>query len=364
MPPHTTWSWAEDWLARAHHKIEVHASGAVVLAVLLTVTIFIVDLVVPLGISIWFLYLVPYLLLAFATPSLLGWTMVAFILLLLVGFLVSPPGPVGPGVALLNRIIFCLSLLPVTGLLVLIRREREHLIAENIRRRQAEASLRMANEKLQLLSNITRHDITNQLTGLMGRVALLREEAGDPALEPGLDAIATATEQAASLIRFTGEYQRIGVDLPVWQDLRALVTSAERSVSLGSVHIANEIPPGAEIFAEALVGRVFVNLVENAVRHGRTITTIRFSVSQQGETPMIICEDDGSGIPLDEKERIFERGFGRNTGFGLFLSREILAIAGIEIRETGRPGEGARFELRVPPGEYRVVLGPSGHRDT
>ena len=79
---------------------------------------------------------------------------------------------------------------------------------------------------------------------------------------------------------------------------------------------------------------------------------------------MIICEDDGSGIPLDEKERIFERGFGRNTGFGLFLSREILAIAGIEIRETGRPGEGARFELRVPPGEYRFVPGPSGHRDT
>jgi len=52
------------------------------------------------------------------------------------------------------------------------------------------------------------------------------------------------------------------------------------------------------------------------------------------------------------KERIFRHGFGRHTGFGLFLVQEILAITGISIRETGEEGKGACFEITVPPGGW------------
>jgi signal transduction histidine kinase len=45
----------------------------------------------------------------------------------------------------------------------------------------------------------------------------------------------------------------------------------------------------------------------------------------------------------------------KNTGLGLFLSREILAITGITITENGTPGKGARFEITVPEGMYRFV---------
>jgi hypothetical protein len=41
---------------------------------------------------------------------------------------------------------------------------------------------------------------------------------------------------------------------------------------------------------------------------------------------------------------------------GLFLIREILGISGITIEEKGVPGEGARFEIRVPPGRFRKTL--------
>ena len=68
---------------------------------------------------------------------------------------------------------------------------------------------------------------------------------------------------------------------------------------------------------------------------------------------MIACEDDGVGIPTDEKEQIFDRAYGRNSGYGLFLAREVLAITGLGIRETGTPGEGARFEILVPHGLCR-----------
>jgi signal transduction histidine kinase len=70
---------------------------------------------------------------------------------------------------------------------------------------------------------------------------------------------------------------------------------------------------------------------------------------------VLICEDDGVGVVADEKERIFERDFGKNTGLGLFLSREILSITGISIVETGEPGTGARFEITVPKGMYRFT---------
>ena len=52
---------------------------------------------------------------------------------------------------------------------------------------------------------------------------------------------------------------------------------------------------------------------------------------------------------------IFEKGFGKNTGLGLFLIKEILAITGMTIQETGVPGKGARFEITVPKGHYRIV---------
>ena len=70
---------------------------------------------------------------------------------------------------------------------------------------------------------------------------------------------------------------------------------------------------------------------------------------------VIVCEDDGVGVPAGDKERIFDKGFGKNTGLGLALSREILDITGITITETGTPGAGARFEITVPAGSCRLT---------
>jgi signal transduction histidine kinase len=78
--------------------------------------------------------------------------------------------------------------------------------------------------------------------------------------------------------------------------------------------------------------------------------------SFQDEAGMkIVYEDNGQGVPVKGKDDIFKRGYGKNTGFGLFLSREILAITGLTIKETGTYGKGARFEIRVPHGCYRFI---------
>ena len=91
------------------------------------------------------------------------------------------------------------------------------------------------------------------------------------------------------------------------------------------------------------------------MRHGGKITTIRFSLEERDGNRILVCEDDGDGVPREEKEIIFDLGYGKNTGFGLAISREILDITGITINETGEPGKGARFEITVPKNQYKSV---------
>jgi len=69
----------------------------------------------------------------------------------------------------------------------------------------------------------------------------------------------------------------------------------------------------------------------------------------------IVCEDDGLGISADIRSKLFNRGFGKNHGLGLFLSREILAITDINMTEEGEPGKGARFVMSVPRDGMRGV---------
>ena len=54
------------------------------------------------------------------------------------------------------------------------------------------------------------------------------------------------------------------------------------------------------------------------------------------------------GMASSGEAAIFNRGYFKHTGFGLYLSREIHSITGITIRETGEPDKGARFEMTVP----------------
>jgi PAS domain S-box-containing protein len=220
------------------------------------------------------------------------------------------------------------------------------------RKRAAEA-VTAANKKLKLLTGITRHDITNQLTIMMGNLSFLEEMVPDNSSGEYFRKINGSAQRILAMIRFTGEYEEIGGNVPSWQDCHALIDAATRQVHPGNILIKNDVPSGTEIFADPLIVKVFYNLLDNAIRYGGKITTIRFLSEDRDGKKILVCEDDGTGIPLADKKKIFERGFGKNTGLGLFLAREILSITGITIQETGEPGKGAWFEMILPEGTYR-----------
>ena len=220
-------------------------------------------------------------------------------------------------------------------------------------RKQAENAIREANRKLNLLTSITRHDMANQLTVVRGYAQMASLKKPDPACR------GFYCQDRSCRVRDprTG---RVHADVPGPRCENTLVvpdSSAWCILPAASGPSVTCTCGTTEIFADPMINKVFSNLFDNAVRHGETVTDIQVSCEKAADTLIITVEDNGEGIPLDEKQKIFEKGFGRNTGFGLFLVREILAITGISIHETGRHGKGARSRSRSRAGGYRSFSG-------
>jgi signal transduction histidine kinase len=215
---------------------------------------------------------------------------------------------------------------------------------------RAQHAIQEASKKINLLTSITRHDVANQVTILRGLAELAMKSTPDPDISSLLAKIDQAGAAIARHVEFTRTYQEIGMHAPEWFLLDPL---AER-LKPERVSLSGTCRTVA-IFADPMLEKVFQNLFDNALRHGVRVTTITIRCTEGPGGLTVLFEDNGTGIRPEHKEKIFERGFGENTGMGLFLSREILEITGITIAETGTSGEGARFELHVPCGKYRII---------
>lgn len=213
--------------------------------------------------------------------------------------------------------------------------------------------LSQVNKKLNILSTITRHDILNKLTGLQGYLELMKTESPEPRVQEYLAIQETIIQTIARQIRFTKDYQDIGIENPRWFDVRETLEKAVANIPLQNINLTID-GRGLFVFADPMLEKVFYNLVENSTRHAGTLTRIRCMTETVGDCARIIVEDDGNGVPQRYKEAIFLRKHFKNTGFGLYLSREILGITGLSIQENGRHGQGARFEITIPPGKFRT----------
>ncbi len=220
-------------------------------------------------------------------------------------------------------------------------------------RKLYEAAINQANKKLNLLSSITRHDLLNQMTVILSTLELMKEEDITPEIRSFLDTEDVAAEKVIRLIRFSHDYQDIGLSAPQWLSVSSLVHQAMATLNPSGIELVINTD-SLFVFADVLLEKVFLNLIDNSMRHGGHVTMITIDGYIESDGFHLIYADDGSGVSFDEKERIFSRGVGKNTGMGLFLIREILSITSIIITENGMPGKGARFEMIIPVGRYRI----------
>jgi signal transduction histidine kinase len=349
------------------------------------------DIFLPLGFVIWILYLMPLLMTVWLSyryaPFVTAWIIIFAIL---TGSIFSGQVRNNPA-DLPNRAIFILMMSIVALLVWEIRtnygnletevterrsaqknlEELTHSLEQRVvdrtgelsrvnlaltddigKRRKIEAALAAANQKLNLLSEITRHDISNRVFSLLVDLDEAKDYADDARLKKSLERLELTALSIQDQITFTRDYQEIGSQVPSWKQVAPLVKSAAEQLDLRDAGLDIRLGD-VEVFADAMIRKVFYNLLDNSLRHGDHVTRILFGCQKSGPDLIIFCEDNGAGIPDAEKESIFRKGFGRNSGLGLFLIREILSITSISIRETGVYGNGARFELTVPAGQFR-----------
>jgi PAS domain S-box-containing protein len=210
-------------------------------------------------------------------------------------------------------------------------------------------ALRQINSKLNLLSSITRHDIINQVMIMEGYLYLVMERIDNPELLRMLERMKASVRSIDRHIMFTKDYEDVGIHAPQWVNLREVVTSAMVPVDKALINMHMDVKDYL-IFTDPMIKKVFYNLANNVIKHSKasnlTITTV-----EEKDKLLVVFQDDGIGIK--DKSKLFKKG-NSTSGYGLFLSKEILSKTGIGIRETGLPGEGARFELIFSPGQYKV----------
>jgi signal transduction histidine kinase len=268
----------------------------------------------------------------------------------------------------------------------LARTLEEMLMALDQARAETEAALERQREFVADAS----HELRTPLTSVLANLELLEEElagrggagperalsgAVDPARADGAADPARAggaAELASSALRSSRRMRRLVADLLLLARADAGRRAPRRATDLAEVAraVAAEAAPLAadhdlEIDAEpglAVEGtpddlhRLVLNLVENGVRHTPPGTNVRVAARRDGEAVLLVVEDDGPGIPPDQRARVFERfvrgpgdaGSG-GSGLGLAIVRAVAESHGGGVTlEDGADGRGARFTVRLP----------------
>jgi two-component system OmpR family sensor kinase len=261
----------------------------------------------------------------------------------------DPPGAddeIGRMTALLNRML-----------------DRLHGALESNRRFAADAS----------------HELRGPLTAMQGEVDVTLKRARAPEeyraalarVRERLSVMGTLTEDLMLLAR--AQEQRLPEvgEVRVADLLRRVTEHATDAAAAGGVTLAVEADPNLVVYGEAgLLERVFDNLVRNGIQYNREHGTVSITAEVRPRTGgwvsdevAIDVRDSGTGIPPEERERVFERFYrldssrSRRTGgagLGLAISREIVQLFKGTIRVSDSPGPGTTVEVRLPGGVAAV----------
>ena len=210
--------------------------------------------------------------------------------------------------------------------------------------------LKTVNGKLQVIGSLTRHDVANKLMAAKGNTYLLKKKlANQPDLVKYVDAIDSELNQSARIFEFSRIYEKIGVEELVAVDLGERFNEATTLLRpSNSLKIVNECL-GLKVTADSMLRQLFYTLIDNSLKHGKRVTVISLSYSKNKDSIHVFYEDNGIGIPEENKEKIFKEGFTTGgTGLGLKLVKKMVEAYGWSIEENGIPSKGARFKIAIP----------------
>lgn len=218
-------------------------------------------------------------------------------------------------------------------------REREQKLRERTR------DLERQNDRLDEFASIVSHDIRNPLNSAKGHLELGLEEVDGLDEHDDFVRVQTNLERIQAIIEDVLEIARQGqtVDEREPLDLKALCADAWKSIDNPTASLT--VRDSRTIMGDGnRLLQVFENLFRNAIDHGGADVSIEVGVIEGG----FYVADDGTGIPADQREQVFERGHttdDEGTGFGLSIVKAAVESHGWTIALTESRDGGARFEI-------------------
>ena len=222
-------------------------------------------------------------------------------------------------------------------------------LSERIRMDQA---IKEANRKLNIYTSIARHDIQNKITVLLAYLGRTKKAVTDPVLLDYLDHQEEAAKAIRTEINLTRDFKDMGLKSPEWQNVPQILDEVISRYEQKPLTITADIPD-VEIYADGQLEHIFDRLVDKFVERHDDNPEIRISHRISDRHLSIIIEDNGPGFSQEEKDRLFELQSDGSGDRDLFMAHEILSLTNISLVETGDPGNGARFEIRIPETYYR-----------
>jgi signal transduction histidine kinase len=210
-----------------------------------------------------------------------------------------------------------------------------------------------------ILSTVS-HELRTPLTAIVGFATTLRERTLDPVVRATL--LDNLLEQSRKLHRLLSDLLdldrlRRGFVQPTFErtDVSNLVEQVVADRRSDDHAITLEAAPVEADIDAAKVERIVDNLLANAIRHTPAGTEIHVSVAPQDSGVLIAVDDRGPGVPVGERQTIFEafrRGADADTtpgtGVGLSLVAQFTDLHGGRVWVEDAPGGGASFRVFLP----------------
>jgi signal transduction histidine kinase len=208
------------------------------------------------------------------------------------------------------------------------------------------------------------HELRNSLAAVYGWSEMLVRKKDPSTVPRAAFEVLESAQQAVGLINDLLDLSRLDEDRlrPVIRAtepgslarraVARITPAAEAKRILLQVDVAPDLP-SCDTDASR-VEQILVNLLGNAISHAPEGSTIRLDITANQRMLIYKLEDQGSGIPESEVERIFDIyvtkpvGESQGVGLGLPLSRRLARLLGGELRAVSQPGQGGCFVLELP----------------
>ena len=207
------------------------------------------------------------------------------------------------------------------------------------------------NEKLRVVGSLTRHDVRNKLSAIAGYAYILKKKHRD--LADIVDALGKMEQAVLDIVKifdFAKMYEQLGAE-------ELTYVNVEEKLNEATTLFSDSIPPiindcrGLTVLADSFLRQLFYNFIDNTRKYGKKTTKIRVHFEKTNPDSLaLVYEDDGIGVPIENKPNLFKEGFstGGSTGFGLFLTKKMMDVYGWKIEENGEAGKGAAFTMTIP----------------